>query len=463
MEPEAPSGPRSKPKQVEAMKRTALLSIAAAAALVALKLGAGMAIGSLGLISAGIESTGDVVAAVMTLLAIRVAGKPPDSNHHYGHGRAENLAALGEALILLIGGTVVVWQAVQRLLAGQGHHQLEASWVVFAVLGVAIAVDISRTVTSIRTSRHYGSAALRSNAFHFGADMAGTLAVVVGLIFARAGHQNADAFAALFVSALIFTAAGRLIVENVRSLMDVAPAKADAAARRALESLEGIELRRLRVRELAGRHFADVVVGVPAASALVQGHDAAERVENSLRSVLPDSDVVVHVEPRDETLLADRVLAATLRIPGVHEAHNVTVFELAGRREVSLHLKVPADLSLAEGHRIADEVEQAILLHVPEVKAAHTHLEPLDSYVDAKDFKEGELHAGVEQIVRAATGTPPRELRLVASDRGVVCFLTVALEPRMTVSQAHRVASQIESSIHREIPQIADVVAHIEP
>jgi len=162
------------------MKRTALLSIVAAAALVALKLGAGMAIGSLGLISAGIESTGDVVAAVMTLLAIRVAGRPPDSNHHYGHGRAENLAALGEALILLVGGTVVVWQAVQRLLAGQGHHQLEASWVVFAVLGVAIAVDVSRTVTSIRTSRHYGSAALRSNAFHFGADMAGTLAVLVG-------------------------------------------------------------------------------------------------------------------------------------------------------------------------------------------------------------------------------------------------------------------------------------------
>jgi divalent metal cation (Fe/Co/Zn/Cd) transporter len=186
-------------------------------------------------------------------------------------------------------------------------------------------------------------------------------------------------------------------------------------------------------------------------------------VENSLRSVLPDSDIVVHVEPRDETLLADRVLAATLRIPGVHEAHNVTIFELAGRREVSLHLKVPGDLKLAEGHRIADQVAQAILLHVPEIKAAHTHLEPLDAYVDAEDLKEGELHVGVEQIVRAATGTPPRELRFVASDRGVVCFLTVALEPGMTVSQAHRVASQIESSIHREIPQIADVVAHIEP
>jgi cation diffusion facilitator family transporter len=445
------------------MKRTAFFSIVAAFALVVLKLGAGIVTGSLGLISAGIESSGDVVAAVMTFLAIRIAGKPPDSNHHYGHGRAENLAALGEAGILLVGGFIVVWQSVQRLLA-HGGHKLEANWLVFVVLGVVIVVDVSRTITSLRTARHYGSPALRSNAFHFGADMAGSLAVLVALLFVRAGHAKADAYAALFVSALIFTAAGRLLVENIRSLMDVAPAEADAAARRALASLEDIEVRRLRVRELAGRHFADVVVGVPATSALIQGHDAAERVEDAVRSVLPESDVVVHVEPQEETLLADRVLAATLAIPGVHEAHNVTVFEFESRHEVSLHLKVPGELELAEGHRVVDEVEKAIRQHVPEIAAVHTHLEPLDAYLEAREVRDPDrLSTQVRLIVRAEAGTEPREVRFVTSDWGLVCFLSLVLGRGITVAETHRIASRVEAAMHREIRSLAEVVVHVEP
>jgi divalent metal cation (Fe/Co/Zn/Cd) transporter len=280
----------------------------------------------------------------------------------------------------------------------------------------------------------------------------------------RAGYAKADAYAALFVSVLIFTAAGRLVLENIRSLMDVAPAEADAAARRALESLEDIEVRRLRVRELAGRHFADVVVGVPAASALVQGHDASERVEAAVRSVLPESDVVVHVEPREETLLADRVLAATLTVPGVHEAHNVTVFELEGRCEVSLHLKVPGELELAEGHRIADEVEKAIRQDVPEVAAVHTHLEPLDAYLGAREVRAPDhLRTQVELIVRTETGTAPRELRFVSGDRGLVCFLSLVLGSGVTVAESHRVASRVEAAMHREIHPLAEVVVDVEP
>src|SRR5437763_6854154 len=94
---------------------TAIVSLVAASALVALKLGTGLATGSLGLVSAGVESSGDVIAALLTLLAIRLSARPADREHPYGHRRAENLAALGEAAILIAGGVVVVTQAVGRL------------------------------------------------------------------------------------------------------------------------------------------------------------------------------------------------------------------------------------------------------------------------------------------------------------------------------------------------------------
>jgi cation diffusion facilitator family transporter len=213
-------------------ERTALTSIVAAALLVALKLGTGVATGSLGLISAGVESSGDVVAAVFTFLAIRLGGRPADADHHYGHRRAENLGALGEAVILLGGGVFIVVAAIGHL---TGHPEtLGTRWYVFAVIGVALLVDCSRIAVSVRSARKYHSAALRSNAFHFAGDMAGSLAVLAGLTVVALGFRQGDAVAALVVAAIIFIAASRLIFENARVLMDTAPAGAQARAEQAI-------------------------------------------------------------------------------------------------------------------------------------------------------------------------------------------------------------------------------------
>src|SRR4051812_32412120 len=192
--------------------RTALVSIAAAFLLVVLKLGTGVVTGSLGLVSAGIESSGDVVAAVLTFFAIRLGGRPADAGHPYGHRRAENLGALGEAAILLGGGVFIVAEAIRQL--REGGHPLDARWYIFAVIGVALLVDFSRIAISLRTARLYRSAALRSNAFHFAGDMAGSVAVLCGLIAVAAGFDQGDAVAALVVAAIIFIAAARLVHEN---------------------------------------------------------------------------------------------------------------------------------------------------------------------------------------------------------------------------------------------------------
>jgi len=293
--------------------RTALASVLAASALVVLKLGAGLLTGSLGLVSAGIESSGDVVAAVLTLFAIRLGGRPADRNHPYGHRRAENLAALGEAAILTGGGIVVVVQAIGRLTAG--GKPFEARWYVFAVVAVALTIDMSRVLISLRGAARYRSAALRSNAFHFASDLAGSLAVLVGLVAVSTGFHQGDALAALLVAAIIFSAAARLIVENARVLMDTTPAEAQARAHAAISDLsDDIELRRLRVRESGGHYFADAVVAVPPGQAVIEGQGIADHIEAAVQHALPDSDVVVHLEPRRNGLdLRDHALAAALR------------------------------------------------------------------------------------------------------------------------------------------------------
>ena len=443
-------------------RRTALVSVLAALVLIGLKLGAGLASGSLGLVSEAVHSGTDLVAALLTFFALGVAGRPADFGPPYGHGKAEHLAALAEAVFLVAASLFISYRALSNL-AGASESNVQAKWYAFVVIAVVIAIDASRTLVSLRGSQRYDSPALQANALHFGSDMAGSVAVLIGLSFTAAGRPGADSLAALFVAVLVLLAAARLIRSNVDVLMDRAPAAADAAARAAIQAVDPpIELRRLRLRRSAGRHFADVVIGVPPGAAVGQGHAAADQVERAVQDALPDSDVVVHVEPGTEEALRDRVHAAALAVPRVREVHNVRLVTVNGGIEVGLHLKLPGDLSLENAHDVASQVEDAISAALPEVVAVQTHLAPL------RETAAGERTAPPDElailtIVRELTGDPPRDVRLVRTDEGLLVFVTLHVAPELTLAAAHALASEVEERIREQLPEIADVVVHTEP
>jgi cation diffusion facilitator family transporter len=451
---------------VSPQRRTALISILAACVLIAVKLVAGIASDSLGLLSEAAHSGTDLIAALLTFVALGVAAQPADRGHPYGHGKAEHLAALAEAALLVAASLVIAWRALWRLV-GLAHGQVDPRWWTLVVIGGVMVVDAVRAVVSYRSGRRYRSAALQANALHFASDFAGSGAVLLGLVAARAGYHWADSAAALFVAALVLLAAGRLMRLNVDVLMDRVPPDAQAAALAAIASLEpAVELRRLRMRQAAGRQFADVVIGVPPGAAVGQGHAAADAVEEAVHDALPDSDVVVHVEPRqDEAALRERALAAAQRVPRVREIHNLTVLRVGQATEVSLHLKLPGDLPLEEAHEVATEVERAIVDSVPEVDAVQTHLEPLAEAGEGRSADDDAVadRALVERIVREATGGPPRELRFLRTDEGLLAHLTLCLDPGTSLAEAHARASEIEERIRNERPEISDVIVHTEP
>jgi cation diffusion facilitator family transporter len=448
-------------------RRTALVSVAAACVLIALKLVTGLATHSLGLISEALHSGTDLVAALLTFFGIGVAIRPADRAHPYGHGKAEHLTALAEAAILVAIALVIVYRAIEHL-AGSTSSSVEARWYAFVVIGVVIAIDLGRAVVSWRGSRRYGSAALQANALHFGSDLLGSTAVLVGLVGARAGYPNADSAAALLVAALVLAAAGRLMRRNVDVLMDRAPADAQDAVRGAIALLEpAVTLRRLRMRSAAGRHFADVVIGVSPDAAVGQGHAAADAVEAAVEQALPATDVVVHVEPVEEDAVTRELAhAAAMRVSRVREIHNINVVHVDGRTEVSLHLKLPGDLSLDEAHAVASQVEEAIAQALPGVDSVNTHLEPLTEEAEGRSLLRPEVASDAEAVTRvvvAETGSAPRELRFLRTEDGLVVFLTLGLDPAVPLADAHARASAIEERVRGELGGIADVIVHTEP
>ena len=175
--------------------------------------------------------------------------RPADRSHPYGHGKAEHLAALAEASILVLISLLLA--AVRRLV--DGTSDVDATWYALVVIVVVIVIDASRAAVLHRSSRAYQSPAFAASALHFAGDLAGSTVVLLGLLAARAGYPEGDAIAALFVAVLVLVAAGRLIRRNVDVLMDQAPVDEDEAARRAIQALgPGVTLRRLLRRAAVG-------------------------------------------------------------------------------------------------------------------------------------------------------------------------------------------------------------------
>jgi divalent metal cation (Fe/Co/Zn/Cd) transporter len=255
---------------------------------------------------------------------------------------------------------------------------------------------------------------------------------------------------------------------NVDVLMDRVPMDAERAARAAIAHIEpAVQLRRLRMRQAGGRVFADVVIGVSYGDAVGQGHAAADAVEQALESALPEADVVVHVEPMEtDAAIGERAHAAALGVPRVREVHNVSVLAVDHGNELSLHLKLPGDLSLEEAHEVAEQVEQAIRKAVPEIASVQTHLEPLTEETAGTLPPAADVATDREivvRIVRETTGAEPEDLRFVETDEGLVAYLTVRLGGDSALAAAHARASEIEEAIRRERPEIADVIVHTEP
>ncbi|MDQ3670676.1 MAG: cation diffusion facilitator family transporter, partial [Actinomycetota bacterium] len=153
-------------------RRIALVSVGAAVILIAIKLAAGIASGSLGLLSEAAHSGTDLAAALLTFFAVGVAVRPADRSHPYGHGKAEHLAALAEATILVVLSLVIAAAAIRRL-AGEGGSELDVTWWALAAIVVVIAIDISRATVLLRAARRFQSAAFATSALHFASDLAG--------------------------------------------------------------------------------------------------------------------------------------------------------------------------------------------------------------------------------------------------------------------------------------------------
>jgi cation diffusion facilitator family transporter len=455
-------------RQNEKRKESAALwSIAASAGITLAKGSAGLATGSLALISDAAHSLLDVASTTITWLAVRAAHKPADEGHHYGHGKVESLAALIETAFLFLLSGVVAYEGFRRLI--EGNAEVEPSWIAAAVLVVAIAVDAWRWRSLKRVARETGSEALEADALHFSSDLVNSVLVLAALGATAMGYPQADSLVAIGVSLFIAVAGFRLAQRTINTLLDAAPKGLGERIKARVEGLAGVvSVERVRVRPAGGQVFGEIVVRVSRTLPLEHVAAIKARIARVVGEDVPRSEIVVSTEPTqldDETVL-ERILliAAKRRVP----VHHVMVQDVAGRLSVSLDLEVDGRMSLGAAHGLASKLEDAILEEFGPTIEVDTHIEPLrvsplageDETAAVADRLAGSL---AHMAAKVGAVSDVHSVRVRRTSDGLVVNYHCRFDPGLSVSTMHAHVDELERRFRSEYPEVVRVIGHAEP
>ena len=282
-------------------------SVVGAVCLTTLKIVVGVGTGSLGILAEAAHSGLDLVAAILTLFAVRISGRPADSGHPYGHGKVESLSALAETALLIVTCIWILHGAVGRFLTGA--VEIEVTVWSFAVMAASIVVDVSRSRVLRRTAEKYQSQALEADALHFSTDVWSSAVVILGLVSVALGDRfprfawlrYADPVAAVIVALIVIGVTWRLGIRTVQSLIDGVPAGLEETITTAAGAVPGIyNVHNLRMRYSGAQLFVDVLVLVDGSQSLRQAHELTDEVERSIQRLMPNADVTVHAEPDEQ-------------------------------------------------------------------------------------------------------------------------------------------------------------------
>lgn len=448
-------------------ERVALTSILVSAGLMLAKTVVGLLTGSLAILSDAAHSLSDLVATVITYVAIRISGKPADDEHHYGHGKVESLAALAATALLFVLSGMIIFEASRRLISGPAAPVEITPWAL-VVIGTAIAVDFFRARLLYRVAGETASEALEADALHFTADMWSSVAVFAGLIAAWLGFVWADAAAALVVAAFICVAGWQLGSRTVSTLMDQAPEGIADQVERIVRKVPGIvALDRIRTRRAGPTLFVDLTLGVSRSLPLDRVADLKEAVSAAVRREFPHAEVAVVTLPRalDDETVTERVLVIA-RNRGL-AVHHVTVHAVGDTLAVSLDLEVDGSLTLQAAHDIASGLEEAIEAELGPQVEVETHIEPMEiagrAGVDAEEGKVSEIRALLAGFAEAGPLGEVHDVRMRHTADGEVVNFHCRMSPEMTVEAVHEAVDAVERALRRRVPTIRRVIGHAEP
>ena len=449
-------------------QKAASSSLAVAIALTTMKAVVGILTNSLGIISEALHSGLDLVAAATTVYAVRVADRPPDADHLYGHGKYESFSALVEVVLLLITCAWISYEAIQRLFFRQAL--IEVNLAAFFVMGISIVLDFSRSRILSKAAKKYRSQALEADALHFNTDIMSSSVVILGLFLVAIGFRVADPVAALGVVVVIVAWSLRLGGRTVAVLLDRAPEGLAETIRAEVSKIHGVSSSsRIRVRPSGAQTFIDLQVSVDRSMSFQRVNAIVVEVEHAIKRLVPNSDIVVTTKPivPSEKKFADEVKSIASQIEGVEGVHDIGIHDSEKGLRVEMHLEVDPSASLESAHETASKLESAVKSSIPGIGEVVTHIESAEEEQLIRDDVTKQSRELVRTIRKTTLGISGvkkcRDVEVHSAEDGLHLTITCVLEKTLSVSEAHDISTRIEEALRRSIERVARVLVHVEP
>jgi cation diffusion facilitator family transporter len=457
-------------------KRVAWLSVASNTFLTAGKLVAGIATGSVSILSEAAHSAIDLIAAGMATFSVHAADRPPDQSHPYGHEKIENVSGVVEGLLIFGAAAWIIYEAVDKLL-----HGLDLKYLGHGIIVMALSALINLAVATLlkRSAVLNRSVALEADAAHLYTDVYTSVGVFVGLFIITVGRRFfkvdlawMDPLIAIGVALLILSAAYRITRKSFLPLMDSSASDADMAKIKAIMDEfrpRGLDFHNLRTRGAGGSLYVDLHMGVGPGVSLEDGHQVSHELKSKIEETVPGAKVLVHLEPSNSIITlpeSDEQVKCMrdelLKDSRVYEVCDLKAARYRGDLRIEADLRLDPKVTLAESRVVASDLKTHLESCFHEVKETVLSMHPGAGWQAA--FHEDDL-----ERIRSLVGEHQARYAnihglKVASSGGVHrVHLTLGVPPALPIAEAHAVGRHLQEDIRELFPEGAEIDLHTEP
>ncbi|MFB5622128.1 MAG: cation-efflux pump, partial [Candidatus Nitrosomaritimum yanchengensis] len=423
----------------------------------------GLVSNSLGLITDSIHALLDSMVTVILLLAARMAIKPPDEEHTYGHGKIESLGGLIGGIAIFLIAIFFIYESINRL-QSPPPSILPG---LFAIIGglYTIGVDIFRIVILKRSISKIGGTTLKADFYHAFMDLGSTIVAIIGIVLVTYGFYSGDFIAALILGGVLAILSLKLIYKTSQELTDIISPELVKKVRQIIENTEGvIDIGDILMRRSGDTIFADVTISLRGDTSFDKAHEISNRVEKNIKNEIPNSEITVHFEPTWENVPLDaKIFDIAKNIPGVKGVHNVSTHKSKGKTFSNLHVMVDREINLYSAHKISEIVEEKIHENIPGIEHVTIHLEPFLTVPENFNVEDKATERKIREILKKYPEIKQIGRILSLNFENILKIdIDCSFDRNLSIEKVHDLTSEIEHLIRAEINN-AVITIHPEP
>lgn len=421
---------------------------------------------SISVFSEALNNGLDLVTVLITFLAVRIATRPPDRDHTYGHGKYENLSAFIEVIIISLLCMYIIYISIRRII--YRDFALNLNFYVFLILVFSIIVNIIRVYYIGRAAKRYESFALKAEFLNYSADIFSSAVVIAGLFLARSGFLIADPIASIIISLIVLTLSLKLSFKVVRNLMDYIPVEVTEKVIAILNSVPEIKsVDDLKIHEVGNIRFINVKIDLKDILCLSHVEEIKEKIKKRISRIMPGSEIILETRyiptnSSTETYVKEIVM----NLPYVKDIHDVFIYNIDSRVDISINVELEKNIKLKEAEKMTKTIEEKIKEKVKNIRSIYIHIEDFRDVENWNDITMESDNFILDIKKEVSLYTDPETCHnFTILEKGGLRNIAFhcRLRNNPDIKKAHAIITGLENEIKRKFKNVNEVVIHVEP